>query len=43
MCEFEEILRDKSILTTICQNEEKLNGDYGMVTWKSLHAYQGAQ
>ena len=37
VAELEEILRDKSLVTTVCQNEEKLNGAYGTVMRKSLH------
>ena len=34
---FEAILNDTSKLTTICQNEEKLNGACGLVMRKVLH------
>ena len=35
--EFEAILLDVSRLTSVCQNEEKLNGACGTVVRKSLH------
>ena len=35
--EFKAILRDKSRLTLVCQNKEKINGAYGPVMWKSLN------
>ena len=35
--EFEVILRDTSRLTTVCQNEDQLNGSCGPVMRKCLH------
>ena len=37
MWDFEEILRDASFLTAVCQNEDKLNGAYGPVVCESLY------
>ena len=37
MMEFEAVLRETSRLTTMCQNEEKLNSAYGPVMRGCLH------
>ena len=37
MGEFEAILRDTSYLTTVCQNEDKLNGAHGPAMRKIPH------
>ena len=35
--EFEGALRETSRLTTVCQNEEKLNSAHGLAMHKALH------